>query len=165
MAWISSVWERIAAGETHSGSVISQKEEKVARNVNISSFYMYHSPAKERWFMFKTGASTEVGWDTKTTRGTQSEELYSQSGELYSQSGELYSQLLQEQRVPEPLIVWLFLFCSGIQPPYSGGFAILREEGVERYNLASTSAKQEALQRTAIGNVKHSAVPKLPIFP
>lgn len=28
-----------------------------------------------------------------------------------------------------------------------------------------TSAKQEALQSTAIGNAKHSIVPKLPIFP
>lgn len=59
MACISSTWKKIAAGETHSGSIISQKEEKVAMNVSISNFYMYHSPAKERWSMFKSGASAE----------------------------------------------------------------------------------------------------------
>lgn len=60
MACISSAWERIAVGKT--GSTISQKEEKVAMNVSISSFYLCHSPANERWSMFKTGASTEAGW-------------------------------------------------------------------------------------------------------
>lgn len=149
MAWISSSWGRIAVGETHSGSITSQKEAKVARNINIRSFYMDHSPAKERWPMFKTGASAEAGWDTKTTHGTQS-------------GGELYSEFPSGNK--EHPIVWLLLFCSGIQPPYSGVYAILKEAG-GRITWQATSAKQEALQSTAIGNAKHSVVPKLPIFP
>lgn len=98
MAWISSAWERIAVGETHSGSITSQKEEKVAMNVSISSFYMYHSPAKERLSIFWTGASPEADWDqryavcTKTTHGTQFKRT-------------VFTVSSREQRVPKPLIV------------------------------------------------------------
>lgn len=85
MAWISSAWERIAVGATHSGLITLEKEEKVATNVNISNFYMYHSPAKEISSMFKASASAHRLAGTKGMLCAQRPHMELSLRELYSQ--------------------------------------------------------------------------------